>query len=82
VFVPALDPAASNSIRMLPEIKPIHAKFAQPLEGKCMRPDDVNFSLSTSSEILPEKADLITMEVLQSVLFAVRSRGSLLRGEK
>jgi len=58
---------------MLPEIKPIHAKFAQPLEGKCMRPDDVNFSLSTSSEILSEKADLISMELLQSVLFAVNS---------
>jgi hypothetical protein len=36
-----------------------------------MRPDDVNFSLSTSSEILSEKADLISMELLQSVLFAV-----------
>ena len=47
---------------MLPEIKPIHAQFAQPLEGKCMRPDGVNFSLSTSSEILSEKADLIAME--------------------
>ncbi len=27
-----------------------------------MRPDGVNFSLSTSSEILSEKADLIAME--------------------
>jgi hypothetical protein len=36
-----------------------------------MRPDDVNFSLSTSSEILSEKADLISRELLQSVLFAV-----------
>ena len=36
-----------------------------------MRPDHVNFSLSTSSEILSEKADLISMELLQSVLFAV-----------
>ena len=38
-----------------------------------MRPDDVNFSLSTSSGILSEKADLIAMELLQSVLFAVNS---------
>jgi len=33
-----------------------------------MRPDDVNFSLSTSSEILSEKADLIAMEVDQSAI--------------